>query len=272
MFNQTLINPSANNADPTKLIRDFVKAVVKNLDTKLIGIYLFGSLTYQDFKPNRSDIDFMVITKDLLDTQQVEKIEEIHFQLEQKHPHWRHRVEASYSPASFLENTLPPKQPRPYYGEGKMWPRAPYGNEWLINLALIHQYGQTLWGSKFQNLVQNIESLEIRKAVIRDLIEEWEPKLGDDTWIANDHYQSYLILNLCRILVSASSGNLKSKSDSAYLVKRKFSRWQKLIETAEHWGYGSPMCEKEQTIKFLEFVIDQIKKQPLYSELTPPHH
>jgi len=47
--------------DVTKILRSFTKEISGDLDANLVGIYLFGSLTYNDFNPKRSDIDLVVI-------------------------------------------------------------------------------------------------------------------------------------------------------------------------------------------------------------------
>ena len=98
-----------------------------------------------------------------------------------------------------LTNILPPEQPRPYYGEGKFYREAFYGNEWLINNYLLQKFGVTIIGPEFTTLTKPINIKEIQKACLRDLLEEWKPKLKQTSWLNNPHYQSYLTLNLCRI-------------------------------------------------------------------------
>ena len=47
----------------------------------IIGIYLFGSLTYGGFDEKRSDIDLVVITKTLFDNAGLENVKNIHKKL-----------------------------------------------------------------------------------------------------------------------------------------------------------------------------------------------
>lgn len=56
--------------------------------------------------------------------------------------------------------------------------------------------------------------------------------MNDLQWLSNSHSQSYLVLNLCRILYTIMRGAVASKSGSALWVKNEFcSEWQFLIET-----------------------------------------
>ena len=41
-----------------------------------------------------------------------------------------------------------------------------------------------------------------------------------------------------------------------------------MIRTAEQWQYGVELDLHERAIAFLEFVIDEVSKTPLYSEMV----
>ena len=167
-----------------------------------------------------------------------------------------------------LNNILPPKEPRPYYGGGVFYREAPYGNEWIINNYLLYQHGIPLIGSDFKELISPIDIIEVQKACVRDLFQEWEPKITDFEWLDNSHYQSYLIMNLCRILYTVMTGKIASKKISAEWVKNKFGlRWRNLIDTAEDWQYGKTMSLRNETIDFIKFVVDEIKQTTLYKQI-----
>src|SRR5262249_1600091 len=153
----------------------------------------------------------------------------------------------------------PPEQPRPYYGEGTFYPEAQYGNEWIINLYLLYEHGIALIGPDFKELVNPISIVEVQKACIRDLFREWEPKITDPSWLENSHYQSYIVLNLCRILYTVIVGSTASKKVSARWVRSEYTEWNDLIQTAENWGYGVEMNRRAEAMAFIRFVIGKIK-------------
>lgn len=242
-------------------VLDFLKeGVIKILDENLLGIYLFGSLSYGDFSPERSDIDLVTIIKKPASSEVLESLKQLHLQLEIDHKKWAKRVECSYVPIDMLQNILPPKDPRPYIGEGIFYPEAHYGNEWIINQYLLYKHGISLTGPDFKTLVEPIDIQEVRKACIKDLFEEWEPKINDHAFLQNSHYQSYLVLNLCRILHTVMCRSTASKRGSASWVKSEFPCWKNLIKIAENWHYGIEMNLQDETIKFIEFVVFKVKE------------
>ena len=119
-----------------------------------------------------------------------------------------------------LKNILPPKESRPYYNNEIFYDEAPYGNEWIINNYLLYKHAIPLIGPDFKTLTNPIDIIEVQKACIRDLFQEWEPKIIDVEWLDNSHYQSYLVMNLCRILYTVSCGTTGTKKVSAAWVKK----------------------------------------------------
>lgn len=241
-----------------EVLHALTRGITDMLGDNVIGIYLFGSLTYEDFNPNRSDIDLLVIVKQLLSKDVLEKIKNFHEQIEKDYPSWKDRIECSYTPLDLFQEILPPKTPRPYYGAGIFYPEAPYGNEWIINNYLLYQHSIALTGPDFKKLVKPIDIADVQKASIQDLFKEWEPKINNHVWLQNSHYQSYLVLNLCRILHTVLNGEAGSKSVSAAWVKKEFPEWKNLIQTAEDWEYGKEMKLQEETIEFIKFTIDKV--------------
>lgn len=240
------------------------------LGNNLIGLYLFGSLTYGDFNLDSSDIDLVTITSKPLNQDELELIKQLHKKIEHQYPKWKDRLECSYTPVDMLKNILPPKEARPYYGGEVFYDEAPYGNEWIINNYLLYQHAIPLIGPDCKELINPIDIIEVQKASIRDLFQEWEPKITDVEWLDNSHYQSYLVMNLCRILYTVFCATSGSKKISAAWVKYEFGLpWSNLIVTAESWKYGKKMSLKNETIDFIKFTIDKIKQTALYQQMYP---
>jgi predicted nucleotidyltransferase len=263
------------NTQPTpypeinSLITDLVQGILSVLNTDLVGIYLFGSLSYGDFNPDSSDIDLSIILQQPLLGDHLLEIKHLHQIIEEKYPRWAKRIETSYTPLEMFSSILPPKQPRPYYGEGIFYDEAHYGHEWIINNYLLREFGITLFGKEAKTLIQPIDIEEVQKACIRDLFKEWQPKISDLEWLSDGHYQSYIVLNLCRILYTIHTADALSKKVAAQWVKTQYPQWQELIQDAEHWRYGDAMNHPEETIDFIKFAIGESPKTPLYQKLSP---
>lgn len=233
------------------------------LGNKVIGVYVFGSLSYDDFNARRSDIDLITITNGLLIDEELGRIKKLHLEIETKFSEWKERIECSYTPLEMFKNKLPTNLHRPYFGGSTFYPAATYGNEWLINNYLVYKYGITLIGPDIKEVIEPIALKDVKKASIQDLYKEWEPKINDEVWLENSHYQSYLVLNLCRILHTVLNNEAGSKSVSAEWVKTKFPQWKNLIETAESWEYGKDMNLQKETIEFIKFTISKVEATKL---------
>ena len=94
-------------------------------------------------------------------------------------------------------------------------------------------------------------------------MKEWEPKINDPEWLANSHYQSYLVLNLCRILHTVVGGEPGSKKVAAEWTNAMYPQWKGLIEEAERWEYGKEMKRNDDVISFIKSAIVKVKEQGL---------
>jgi hypothetical protein len=235
-------------------------ALKTSLGDNLIGAYLTGSLTYGDFIDGRSDIDLAAVMKQPLSATELERIRQVHVGLEQQFLRWKQKIECSYIPIELLPCVLPPKMPRPWWGFGVLYETAPYGNEWIINQYFLWKCSLALIGPEFKDLVHHVDIKDVQKACAQDLFQEWVPKIDDPEWLANGHYQSYLVLNLCRILYTVIRGEAGSKSKSATWVKETFPQWKTLVESAERWRHGKSMTHRENSIAFIRFSTEQINQ------------
>jgi len=239
----------------------FLAVGVQNIFSDgLIGFYLTGSLSHGDFDKKRSDIDIVVVLKEPISCEKIEFVKKLHSETEQKFKNWSKRIECSYIFFEMLHDILPPKTPGPYFGGGIFYPEADYGNEWIINQYFLYKNGIVLIGPDFKTLIEPIKITDVKDACIRDLFKEWEPKIKDSDYLTDSHQQSYVVLNLCRILYTVRCNDAASKKIAALWVKKEYPRWKELINAANKWGYGKKINHKDKTIDFIKFVIAEVKK------------
>lgn len=235
-------------------LSDLASGIVDILKEQAVGVYLFGSLTYGDFDPSRSDIDIEVVVRTPITPAELESLRSLHQNIESSYPRWSKRVECSYTPLAMLGSVEPPGD-RPYLGEGNLHAAATYGNEWIINQYLLYHYSKALYGSAYKNLIKEIHIKEVQVACTRDLLQEWKPKLTDDKFSNIPHNASYLVLNLCRILHTTLNHQVSSKKVSADWVKSQYPQWQKIINEASNWHYGDSFDRKTEIRQFLQFAL-----------------
>jgi hypothetical protein len=247
------------------LLSELVEGVKRLLGGKLVGLYLSGSLAYGDFVPERSDIDLQAVVQSPLTEGELRSAEQLHKDIERRCPEWENRIECSYVPLELMRELTPPATPRPWWGFGTFYAEAPAGNEWIINHYLLSKHGITLVGPDFNDLISPIEIDNVRRASARDLFQEWLPKIGDAEWLSNSHYQSYLVLNLCRILHTVIRGEPSSKKVAGNWAKATYPQWKSLIEEAEKWAYGDVMKRQADAVAFLRFVVERVNETKLLS-------
>jgi len=162
-----------------------------------------------------------------------------------------------------MHELTPPAKSRPWWGFGIWYAEAPAGNGWIINHYLLARYGIALEGPVFNELIPTIDIHDVRQASARDLFQEWVPKMDDAAWLLNGHHQSYLVLNLCRILHTVIRGEPGSKALAGQWVKAAYPQWKDLIEEAERWAYGNEMKRRADTIAFLRFAVNRVEETKL---------
>lgn len=242
------------------LIQEWVERSHRRPGGNVVGLYLAGSLAYGDFVPGRSDVDLQAVMRNPLTEEELTAVERLHRDLERKFTNWANRVECSYVPIEMMLERTPPKGARPWWGFGTFYREAPAGSEWIINHYLLAKYGVALQGPDFKELVAVIDITEVRRASARDLFAEWVPKMNDRAWLADSHYQSYLVLNLCRILHTVIDGEPVPKTAAARWTKATYPAWKDLIEEAERWCYGDAMMRQLEAVAFLKFAVDRVNE------------
>jgi predicted nucleotidyltransferase len=239
------------------IFRDILLEKCKNI----VGIYLFGSLTYGGFDEKSSDIDLVVITENLLDKNELENVKNIHKKLDDIYEKWSKRLEVSYTPMYMLMDKEIPVNSRPYYNE-IFYDEATYGNEWLINNYLLIKYGKAIYGPEFKTIIKySISMDEIINSCINDFYKEWVPKINDDKWLLNSHYQAYIIVNICRIVYTIYNSKTESKQNSIKWIKEEHNQWKYLIEEAEEWDYSKEMNKQKDIKEFIKYMKEVIKNK-----------
>ena len=245
------------------LLSQWVEGLKRLLGPEIVGLYLSGSLAYGDFVETRSDIDLQSVVRSPLTRDELRSIEDLHKRIEIRFPQWAERIECSYVPLELMHELTPPARPRPWWGFGTLYAEAPAGNEWIINHYLLSKHGIALVGPDFNELIPTIDIHLVRQASARDLFQEWVPKISDSAWLANSHYQSYLVLNLCRILCTVIHGQPGSKRVAAEWAKATYPPWKNLIAEAEAWEYGREMKRQSEAVAFLRFAVERVSETEL---------
>lgn len=243
------------------ILLDQVSGLTPALGDHLVGLYLTGSLTYGDFDPGSSDIDYLVVLKQPMAPDEFARVKGLHVRIGHDYPRWKERIEGSYITEEMFGSIEPP-MPRPYFNGGQFWnPEPLYGNEWLINLFALRERGIALIGPDPKDLIVSVNVEDARRASMRDLFEEWVPKLWDPSFLESSHHQAFAVLTLCRILHQAARDEVVLKRVASAWVKETYDHdcIVGLVEAVERWEHGETMDCADGVRDFIAFALDQLQ-------------
>ena len=180
------------------LLLSFVKEI---LGSQFVGMYLYGSLATGDFNPETSDIDFLVVTSDLLPDKTISELEAMHNRTWATNLKRAGKLEGAYVPKELIRHHEPNGEPCPIINEGKFYMDS-LGSDWIIQRHVVREYGVVVEGPDPKTLIDFVTPDDIRGAVLGVLREWWFPMLDDSSWLREhkigDH--AFAVITMCRVL------------------------------------------------------------------------
>jgi len=88
--------------------------LAQKVQNKLVGLYLYGSLTTNGFDPLRSDVDLLAVLSSDLTEPELNRLLAVHSDLVHHNPAWDDRIEVVYVPVPALKRSGPQGFPWPW--------------------------------------------------------------------------------------------------------------------------------------------------------------
>lgn len=243
--------PAVN--DILKTLLNYISAI---LGSQFIGMYLHGSLALNDFKPDRSDIDIVIVTKEALVEKELIKIKSMHQKITSGSLPYAKRIECIYIPIESLKNYIQDKSYFPCLHVGGKFYTDGFG---IIEKHVLREKGIVIKGSDPKSFIKPVTPDELKNAALESLRVWWFPKLKDNSRLREDDYQVYAILTMCRALYSVKFRDIASKSEAARCVMDNLDeKWTKLISKALLWKIGNKFNHFEQTLNFIKYTLDHM--------------
>jgi hypothetical protein len=234
------------------------------LRENLVGIYLWGSLTYEAFDETCSDVDCIVVTSRDPDDREFSELDNW-FNNTTKCNRWVKRIDMRF----VIENEFLDKTSRCcgfYHYTGKLSRYGSDGNP--IIWMNIGKSGITLWGKDAKLIAPSISDQCLNDALLLELNylrEGLASNVGDQTSKAFV-YNAYAVLTACRILYSAHHRALVSKDQAyAWAAETLPTMWTAVIRTAKenrlkNHGSTTPRLEQD-AMRFVEFVTGEVQHE-----------
>jgi len=231
------------------------------LGRQFIGMYLYGSLSSGDFNPKSSDIDFVVITEDILPDTTVSKLEVLHNQIWSSGLKWAAKLEGGYVPKDLIRRHNPNGTLCPTVNEGQFYV-ARLGSDWIIQRHVIREYGVVLEGVDPKLLIDPVFPDEIRHSVLGVLDEWWFPMLDHPDWLSDrgSEYHAYAVISMCRSLHALQHTTIVSKPAAAHWAQTKFPEWSSLIQKALISQSGGNEPFLNEALDFIRFTRDKVNQ------------
>jgi predicted nucleotidyltransferase len=240
------------NAVLSKLLRD-AEAI---LGSQFTGLYLHGSLAYGDFNPETSDIDFLVVTEDVLPPRTFSALKDMHARLFHSGLAWSQKLEGAYLPKEALRRHNPHQSPIPWLGEDGHFALEGLGSDWVIQRWILREKGRVVAGPPLAGLIDPVSPEDLRQAVRGSLQEWWSPPFPSPKRFQSGAYQAYAILTMCRSLYVIENGRVASKPEAArWALQTLGEPWRGLISAAAAWRPGTEFDKLDETLEFNRFTL-----------------
>ena len=226
------------------------------LPGNLVGIYVWGSLTYDAFDETCSDVDLVAVTERDMDDSEFSELA-AWFASKEKQNRWMRRIDMRF----VIDNQFLDKTSRCcgfYHYLGKLTRHGSDGNPFIwINVA---KSGVTLWGKEAKRIAPQISDQCLNDALLLELNylrEDLASNAGDRSDKAFIH-NAYAVLTACRIYYTARHRTLVSKDAAMRWALETLPDWRSVIQTAssnrlKNGGAATPESE-QAAMRFVEFV------------------
>jgi len=231
------------------VLKQLIDGVKSILSDNLTGIYLVGSLATGDFDLD-SDIDFLVVIKNELSNEMVFKLQEMHRAIHDRNCYPAKHLEGSYIRKELLGNPHTMIKQKIWYLDNgsRTLELSDHDNRWHVHWVL-REKGIVLWGPEPATLMKPIPVHELKQdvLVILDLIAKgFAQELDQELGFYNSRFgQSFVVLTMCRILQTLSTGSIQSKKAGKDWAKNILdAEWRDFIEQAWEEREGVRFCTK----------------------------
>jgi len=232
------------------------------LQDQFIGMYLYGSLSSGDFDPKSSDIDFLVVTTNILSDETVAELEKIHNLIWDTGLKWASKLEGSYIHKDLIRRHDSDGAPCPTVNEGKFYVDK-RGSDWIIQRHVIRECGVVLEGPDPKTLIDPVNADDIRGAVMGILQEWWFPMLDNPSWLRDKESgdRAFAVITMCRVLHGLEYGTIVSKPKAIQWAREKLvSPWKQLIDKAVAVSQHEEMnVSLDEALGFIRFIMEKIK-------------
>ena len=245
--------------DVNALLAFFLDGLRTILDAALCGMYLSGSLALGDFSPDRSDIDFVVVTATEVSGDEFAALQDLHARFNAGALPWATEVEAAYIPRDAIRRYDPARACHPHIQRGaeEVLLSDQLASDWVLQRDVLREHGVIVAGPPPHTLIDPVSPEALRGAVIALMDEWWGAMPADPARLRRRGYQAYAVLTMCRMRFTLARGAVVSKPVAARWAQGMVGdRWGGLIERALAWSKGTQEASAADVAETVALIQD----------------
>lgn len=243
-------------ADVNALLDRLLAMQREALGPRFVGLYLFGSLSWGDFDPASSDVDFLTVTKGALDADAVARLDRLHRELAASGLPRATKLEGSYFPRRALWRYDLARAVHPTIGVDWPFGLACHRENWIIERHIVRERGVVIAGPPPETLIDAVAPDQLREAVRAGLGAFWSRQLAEPDWLRPLNYQAFAILTMCRALYTLRTGEVTSKLEAARWARRDLpAPWPAAVARALATRADPRPGDLDATLDFIRYAI-----------------
>jgi hypothetical protein len=240
------------------LLAELLAAQRAILGKRLIGLYLYGSLSLGDFDPASSDIDFLAVTREPVAGATLAALAALHDRIVRSGRPYADKLEGWYFDRAALRHPAPAEAPQATIGADWPFGLSQPGPVWIIERYIVREYGVTVWGPPPRTLIDPIDPGALREATRALLRDFWAQQLDGPEWLRTRDYQAFAILTMCRALQTIATGTVASKLAAAAWAQGVLAPpWPDLIARALAQRHDKREADMGEMLAFIRWTLDR---------------
>jgi len=248
------MRPPTHYSEVNEIASRLLAGVTTALGDSFVAMYLGGSLATGTFKPQTSDVDFVVITEREIADDLAAPLRRAHERITTHPSKWAQKLEGLYVPRDAARTHGAIAQRCAYLGVGGWFNVGHYQSDWIVQLHLVREHGIVIAGPDPKTLIDPVTPDELR-ASCAAIMRDWEALLSQPERF-DAEYQVYTVLTMCRVLYTLEHGAVVPKAAAAAWAKeRQAGQWGRLIDEAVSWCHGVPFDHLNQVLDLLRHRI-----------------
>lgn len=236
------------------------------------GLYLVGSVALDDYQPGRSDVDFVAVTGQPLDSADLDALDRVHTKLRAEFP--KPFFDGIYVTWDALTRDPSAIGCAPHTHEGRFDPARGFEanpSVWLV----LDTRGVPLRGPEHPPVWR--DGASIRRWNLRNLQSYWRNAVRQRQrrrllLLASERTMNasvaWCVPGVSRLHYTIVTGDVTSKGGAClYALERFPQRWHPVIREAASFRAGDPITRRgrrarlEDLLGFMEFVIEDAERQ-----------